>query len=77
MQEICDQLSLEYDPGFLERWHQNVCITGDNKNSSRGSTGDLSNQIRPLPRREVDAVLANQLKQDNNYQEIVRLLGYT
>jgi len=76
MQDICHQLALEYDPGFIDRWHHNRYITGDNKNSSRGSKGDSASVIRPLPRREVEPAFKAQIEQDENYQRVISLLGY-
>lgn len=74
MRQIARGLQLSYDPGFIIRWQDNHCITGDNKGSSRGSAG--SGEIRPLPRREVDPVLEAGVANNPDYQEIIRLLGY-
>ncbi len=76
MQRICELLELDYDPGFLDRWHTNTAITGDNKNSSRGTSTAEAPRIRPLPRREQDAELEEQLQDNADYQLSLKILGY-
>ncbi len=76
MGQICQQLVMEFDSGFLDRWYLNDNITGDNKKSSRGSQGDSAHIIRPLERRGVEDELTQQLSQNLDYQAIKSLLGY-
>ena len=76
MQKICEFLDLKYDAGFLDRWHTNTAITGDNKKSSRGTSTSEASRIRPLPRREHDSSLEHQLANNTDYQLSLRLLGY-
>ena len=76
MRQICHALELDYDHGFLDRWRQNDCITGDNKNSSRGSSGAGAGEIRPMPRREVESALLREVESNADYQASLRLLGY-
>lgn len=76
MQRLAEGLELPYDPGFLLRWQDNHCITGDNKGASRGSGGEGAGEIRPLPRREVDEALASRFAANPDYRSVIRLLGY-
>ena len=76
MERIAGGLQLDYDPGFMLRWQDNHCITGDNKGSSRGSAGPGAGEIRPLPRRAVDPALESSIAANPDYREIIRLLGY-
>lgn len=76
MQQICRALQIPFDQGFLERWHLNQHITGDNKKSSRGSSGAEASMIRPLPRREVDETLLKTVESNPDYQRILALLDY-
>lgn len=76
MQKICRTLQISFDQGFLERWHLNQHITGDNKKSSRGSSGAEASMIRPLPRRENDEALQTMVESNPDYQRILALLDY-
>lgn len=74
--EICGLLDIDYDAGFLERWHRNTCITGNNKNSSRGTANTAADQIRPLPRRAVEPGLIRQIEANADYRRLIAHLGY-
>lgn len=76
MPRICGMLGVGYDPGFRVRWHENENITGDNKNSSRGSQKDNAHLIQTLPRRAVDPALQAEIEANADYQWIVERLGY-
>ena len=76
MRKICSMMQIEYDPGFIERWHQNDRITGDNKKSSRGTSDTEASQIRPLPRRQVETALADEIARNADYQKSIELLNY-
>ena len=76
MRGICSQLAIPFDPTFIDRWHLNEYITGDNKQSSRGSSGDEASKIRPLPRRQIDPELKSALQDNADYQRILTLLDY-
>ena len=76
MTKICRGLDLQYDAGFMQRWHLNEAITGDNKRSSRGTTGDEAAAIRSLPRREIDRTLLAQIRRNDDYHQALAILGY-
>ncbi len=76
MQKICEMMQIQYDSRFIERWYQNACITGDNKKTSRGTSDSEAAEIRPLPRREVEAALADEAVGNADYQKSIKLLNY-
>ncbi|MGI9265141.1 MAG: sulfotransferase domain-containing protein, partial [Gammaproteobacteria bacterium] len=76
LQRICAMLEISFDQTCLERWHLNDHITGDNKKSSRGTTGEEASTIRPLPRRQVDRELEDAINANSDYRQILELLGY-
>lgn len=76
MQWLCSQLEVPFDPTFIDRWHLNEHVTGDNKKSSRGSSGKEASMIRPLPRRQIEPELQTALSENGDYQRILTLLNY-
>jgi len=76
MQKICQMMQIPYDPEFVKRWHQNTCITGDNKKTSRGTSDAEAGQIRPLPRRQVETALADEIVSNVDYRKSIALLNY-
>lgn len=76
MQRICELLELPYDRNFIDRWHENRFVTGDNKKTSRGTSSEEAVRIRSLPRRVIEPELEQQLAENVDYQMSMRLLGY-
>lgn len=74
MEQLCRHLQLDFDPGFIDKWHANRHVTGDTSGMSRGSGFDT---IRPLQRRPVDGSLMQKLQNNPDYHRALELLGYT
>jgi hypothetical protein len=74
MKQLCRQLQLDFDPGFINKWRTNRHVTGDTSGMSRGSG---FNEIRPLQRRPVDRPLLVKLQKNPDYRRALELLGYT
>lgn len=68
---LCDRLDLNFDPGFKNRWANYSNITGDIYGAGRGG-----NEIKPLPRREMEPGLLEMFKENNDYLRSIELLGY-
>ncbi len=73
MKQLCRQLQLDFDAGFINTWQSNNHVTGDISGLSRGSGLD---GIRPLQRRPVDGKLLEKLLGNSDYTRAVELLGY-
>jgi len=70
MQVICDNLQVEYDPGFIDKWSTNTKITGDDLKRTPQT------HIRPSKLPTVDAELYDRLHRCEYYQRSLDLLGY-
>ena len=73
MQQICEHLQINYDPGFMQKWSGYSNITGDvygEKNQPKYS------YIKPVVLPEVDARFYEQLHRCEYYTKALELLGY-
>ncbi len=68
---LCNRLKLHFDPNFINRWGSYTKITGDIWGFGRGT-----NEIRPLPRRLLDATLLEDFKRNADYLSSLEILGY-
>jgi len=71
MEQLCERLSINYDPTFIENWWQYATITGDT-NSQRGHR----REIKPVPRREMEEGLLEQFERNPDYIKSIEILGY-
>jgi hypothetical protein len=69
---LCRTLELNYDAGFSHRWPENDRFTGHRG----GARGEQVKEIRQLPRRKMEPGLLEAFEADQNYREILNLLGY-
>jgi hypothetical protein len=69
MKELCRRLDMRFDRHFSERWSSYAFVTGD-VSGSRGC------QIKPVPRREAEPGLLDQLAASADYRTSLELLGY-
>jgi hypothetical protein len=74
MRLLCSNLHITFDPGFVNRWQRNRCVTGDISGMSRGAAYD---RITPLERHPVDGKLLDKLHANADYCRALELLGYT
>ena len=74
MEQLCQQLQLDFDAGFINKWQANKHVTGDTSGMSRGSRFA---EISPLQRRSVDRTLQEKLQNNPDYCHALELLGYT
>lgn len=72
MERICYQLSVSYDPAFIDKWRKYTTITGDNQ-SERG----YKEIIKPVPRRHMETGLADQFEENPDYRRIIEIFGYS
>lgn len=72
MRDLCGRLDIPFDPGFINKWPTYTKISGD----VLVSRGNVGNEIKPLPRRPVEAELREAFLANEDYQEAIRLLGY-
>lgn len=70
VRELCSQLELEFDAGFVQRWPGYKTITGD-VGGSRAQTS-----ISPPARRAVEEPLLERFGRNEDYRATVDLLGY-
>lgn len=70
MRVICDNLQLDYDPGFMQKWPSYVNITGDDLQRTPQT------HIRPAQLPAVDAAFHQRLHECEYYQRTLDLLGY-
>ena len=68
---LCDRMELNFDPEFRNRWANYTNITGNIYGASRGR-----NEIKPLPRREMEPGLLDRFEQNADYFRSLELLGY-
>ena len=73
MKRLCEHLNINYDPGFINRWQANTRVTGDTSKMSRGSR---MNEIRPLVKHTVENSLMVKFRNNSDYQQAIKLLGY-
>ena len=71
MKLLCYRLSIEYDHTFIQNWFEYTTITGDT-NSQRG----YREEIRPVPRREMEDGLLEQFEKNSDYTRSIKILGY-
>jgi len=74
MEQLCRQLQLDFDAGFISKWPANRHVTGDTSGTSRGSRFV---EISPLQQRPVDRALQEKLQNNPDYCQALELLGYT
>jgi len=74
LEQLCQQLQLDFDAGFINKWQANKHVTGDTSGMSRGSRFA---EISPLQRRSVDKMLQEKLQNNPDYRHALELLGYT
>ena len=70
LSELCSRLNLSYDSGFRDRWSSYTNITGD---SGKGRVGS---SITTPRRRPMEDGLLDEFQNSEDYQHIVRMLGY-
>jgi hypothetical protein len=68
--QICEDLDVPYDEGYVYRWFNYRTITGDIE-STRGA-----DKIVPLERRPVDPTVLEAVSNNSDYQATLALLGY-
>jgi len=73
MRRLAEALELPLDPGFLDRWADNTCVTGD---TAGGSRAGEARDIRSLPRKPVPPDLAERLAGNDDYRATLDILGY-
>jgi len=71
---LCQHLKISYDPGFIDHWQSNTRVTGDVSKTSRGSR---MNEIRPLRQHAVSNSLMARFRNNSDYRQAIKLLGYT
>lgn len=69
MRQICDNLGIEYDRDFLNKWSSYLHITGDPGTRDR----DTITEVR---RYSVPKKLSKQLRNNQEYEEVLHLLGF-
>lgn len=70
MRKLCDQLQLEFDPGFIKKWTNYHTITGDVGNPrSQG-------KIKAPPKRPIEPELRERFLANADYHRACKLLGY-
>ena len=74
IEQLCQQLQLDFDAGFINKWSANSHVTGDISGMSRGSRFA---KICPLQRRSIDKTLQATLQKNPDYCQALELLGYT
>ena len=74
MEQLCQQLQLDFDAGFIKKWQANKHVTGDISGMSRGSRFV---EISPLQQRPADRTLQQKLQNNPDYCHALELLGYT
>jgi hypothetical protein len=75
IQQLCEAMRLDYDPGFLSRWSSFTSITGDVSTEGGGrATG--SDDITPLTRRRPEPELLAEFERSPDFQPSLALLGY-
>ncbi|MFC1513042.1 tetratricopeptide repeat protein [Thermodesulfobacteriota bacterium] len=70
-QELCNLLSIPYDPAFIGKWWSYETITGDT-NSKRGAT----KEINPVPRYPVADEIIKKFATNQDYLKTISMLGY-
>lgn len=73
MKQLCDMLQIDFDPDFIHQWHDYDKITGDVRQSSRGSK---LRQIVPLKRAPMESGLLEKFHNNRHYMKSLELLGY-
>ena len=68
---LCEQLEIEFDPGYRERWAAYGNVTGDGV--GRGAN---FREIKSMPRAEVSESLIGQFGSNQNYRIACELLDY-
>jgi hypothetical protein len=68
--QICEDLDVPFDEGYVVRWFNYRTITGD-VSSTRGT-----DEIVPLKRRPVDPATLEAVSSNRDYQATLELLGY-
>ncbi len=71
MKRLCHQLQVPYDPAFIRNWAAYHTFTGD-IDSERG----CPKEIRLVPRRPMEAGLADDFKRNPDYIRSIDILGY-
>ena len=69
MQQLCNNLGIEYSNEFLNKWYSYQHITGDPETYNR-------NTITEVRRYSVPKKLSKQLSKNQAYEEALHLLGY-
>ncbi|MGB7346530.1 MAG: hypothetical protein WBD20_20080, partial [Pirellulaceae bacterium] len=69
LQQMCDAMSVRYDPAWQQRWADYDKVTGDGINRSR-------TQIRPVERKPLERGFWRELKGNSNLFATLDLLGY-
>ena len=72
LQLLCKRLDINYDAEYRYRWGTYTNITGDTPGASRA--GD---EIRAIPRKAISAALLREFEENSDYQEAIRMLGYS
>jgi len=74
LRAMCDELELEFDAGYGQRWFAYTTITGDTQPGlGRGST---RREIVEMPRKAVDGSLLERFRANGEYVRACGLLGY-
>jgi hypothetical protein len=70
MRKLCEQLQIDFDPDFINKWHDYKTITGDINNPRS------SNQIKMPPSRPIEPDLRKKFLANEDYHRACELLGY-
>ncbi len=71
---LCDDLDLEFDAGYRDKWHAYTTITGDTVPSL--GRGSQKKEIVHMPRKEVDGALVERFRANGDYQRACAIMGY-
>ncbi len=74
MKVICEKLQLPFDESFMEKWYDYKKVTGDTSSQSRGAK---LRRIQPLARQPVSPELLEKFRNNDDYWESLKLLGYS
>jgi len=74
LRAICEELELDFDPGYAQRWFDYTTITGDTQPGlGRGST---KREIVEMERKTIETDLLERFRANKDYRAACELLGY-
>ena len=74
LRAMCEELAIEFDPGYRDKWHKYTTITGDTVPSL--GRGSQKKEIVSMPRKAVDEALVEQFRANADYVRACELMGY-